>query len=71
MDDNETAEQLWELAEECFENSREGLNEAIKADYRFTLDDLDKIVPEIAKKLFMMGFITGLETQLFDEGEEE
>ncbi len=70
MDENETVERLWELAEEAFENSRESLNEAIKADYRFTLDDLEKIVPEIAKKVFMMGFVTGLEIQLFSDDEE-
>jgi hypothetical protein len=75
MDDNESVERLWELAEETFENAKESLNEAIEADYQFTLDDLDKIVPDIIKKVFMMGFITGLETQLFseddDDGEEE
>ena len=71
MDENETVERLWELAEEAFENSRESLNEAIKADYRFTLDDLEKIVPEIAKKVFMMGFVTGLEIQLFSDDREE
>lgn len=72
MDDEETVERLWELAEEAFENSRESLNEAIEIDYQFTLDDLEKIVPEIAKKVFMMGFVTGLEIQLFsDDGEEE
>lgn len=71
MDDEETVERLWELAEEAFENSRESLNEAIQTDYQFTLDDLEKIVPEIAKKIFMMGFVTGLEIQLFSDDEEE
>lgn len=70
MDENESVERLWELAEETYENARESLNEAIEADYQFTLDDLDKIIPEIAKRVFMMGFITGLETQLLDEDEE-
>jgi hypothetical protein len=70
MDSNESLDRLWELAEETYENSKESLNEAIEADYQFTLDDLEKIVPEIAKRVFMMGFITGLETQLYDEDDE-
>ena len=67
MNEDESVERLWELAEETFENSKDNLSSAIEADYQFSLDDLDKILPELAKRVFMMGFITVLETQLFDD----
>ncbi len=71
MEDNESVESLWELAEQTFETAKESLSAAIEADYQFSLDDLDKILPELSKRMFMMGFMTGLETQLFDEDDNE
>ncbi|NMW21306.1 MAG: hypothetical protein HKK67_06685 [Chlorobiaceae bacterium] len=71
MEENESVERLWELAEETFECSKDSLNDAIEGDYQFTLDDLDKILPELAKRIFMMGFITGLESQLFDDQDDD
>jgi hypothetical protein len=70
VEENESVERLWELAEETFENAKENLSDAIEADYQFSLDDLNKILPDLAKRVFMMGFITGLETQLFDEDDD-
>ena len=71
MDEDESVERLWDLAEETFENSKDNLNRALEVDYQFSLDDLDKILPELAKRIFMMGFITGLETQIFDDEEDD
>ncbi len=71
MEDNESVERLWELAEETFENAKDNLNDALEADYQFSIDDLDKILPELSKRIFMMGFITGLETQLFEEEDDD
>ena len=71
MEDNESVDRLWELAEETFENAKNDLNDAIETDYQFSIDDLDKILPELSKRLFMMGFITGLETQLFEEDDDD
>jgi len=39
MDEDESVERLWELAEETFENSKENLNSALEADYQFSFDD--------------------------------
>ena len=71
MEDNESVERLWELAEETFENAKDNVNDALEADYQFSIDDLDKILPELSKRIFMMGFITGLETQLFEEEDDD